>query len=693
MKCKLLLLLPLLLVSGLPLWGQTDDIQMQDTLSEVLVKSQSAVRRVNELQIGIEKVDVETMSLLPAMLGERDIIKGLQLLPGVKGEGDGLGGYQVRGGTSSQNLILLDGASAFNVGHLVGLFSSFNDDAVGSVDLFKGLMPARFGGGSSSVLNMTTRSGDTDAHHLSATVGLLSAKVEADGPIGAGGSSYLVAGRTSYLNIFIKASGKYSDNSLSFYDLNAKLNFKLSDSDKLYFSLFRGHDVMEVEKMMNMSWGNTTASLGWLHNAGRQGLAHTQLVASDYSTDQGLDVYSFDVDMQGYNRQLTLRHQQTWPLGNAHTLNAGGESTWLGVQSAGWRMLSNHEREKRDGWIASLWAADDMSLFAERLQLSLGLRCEWLTALGGKPYYTLDDDGRITATMNPRKWSRVKTYTVLQPRFSLAWKVTPLAALKVGYSRVAQPVQPIRNSSMTLPIDRMAIMSNNVKPQMADQVAAGLSLMTADSGWDFSADAYYKKIQNVYDYREGMVFNTDVEIERLIVGGRGRAYGLEVAAHKNKGRTTGWVAYTLSRVQNKIEGIMNGAWYTAGNDRRHDLVVVLMSQLSRRWTLSSTWRYTTGQAMTAPAGKYELEGETHYYFGERNVNRAPAYHRLDIGLSHSTTRGRATRTWTFGLYNAYNRYNPFFISFKDDDSKSSGTKTVVTSIFGIVPTVSFTYKY
>ena len=673
--------------------AQLQDSIRQQTLKEVVVKSQATDRHINDVPIGAEKINVETMSRLPAMFGERDIIKGIQLLPGVKGEADGMGGYQVRGGTSAQNHILLDGASVYNTGHLFGLFSAFNDDAIGSAELFKGLMPPRYGGGSSSVLTMGTRSGDPVRHHFSATIGLLSAKMEADGPMGHNGSSYLVAGRTSYLNIFIKASGKYADNSLTFNDFNAKLNFKFSSGDQLYLALFRGHDGVKVEEMVNMKYNNTTGTLGWLHSQSAEHTTHTQLIASSYDTDQGMEVYSYDVNMKGFNRQLTLRHQQTWTPDRHHTFNAGGETTLMDVKSASWRIVSNNECEQRNGWFTALWASDDISLFKDRLTLSAGLRCEWFSVLGGKPYYHLDDNGDILDTLHYKSGSIVKTYTSLQPRLSLTWKMGPNIAFKAGYSRLAQVVQPIRNSSMSLPIDRLAMASNIIKPLIADQVAGGFSAMTSNGAWDVSADVYYKKLQNVYDLREGKTFNNEIELERIIIGGRGRAYGLELAAYKNKGRTTGWVAYTLSWVQNQIDGIMNGQWYTAPNDRRHDFVVVVMSQLSPRWNISSSWRYTSGQAMTAPAAKYELGSETHYYYGPRNINRAPDYHRLDLSAAHSTTKGKATRTWTFGLFNAYCRFNPFLVTFKEDSTKPSGTKAVVTSVFGIIPTISYTYKY
>ena len=410
---------------ALPIAGraQSADVAYEETLREVTVNSRSAQKRVDEVQIGVEKVEIATLAKVPSLFGEKDIIKSIQLLPGIKSESEGSGGYQVRGGTAAQNLILLDGATIYNAGHLMGLFSTFNDDALMSGSLYKGLVPAQLGGGSSSVLNMSIRTGDAEKNHFSYSVGLLSAKAEADGPMGKNGSTYLVAARTSYLDVFIKSSGKYKNNSLSFYDLNAKLNFNLSENDQLYFSLFRGYDNIEVEKMMNMAWSNTTASLGWVHSTGIKHLALTQLVASNFDTDQGMDIYSININMKGYNRQLTLRHQQTLNAGRHHSLNVGGETTWIGVQSAEWRVVSNREREKRDGWFSAIWGGDDMSFFNKHLLLSAGLRMEWFSALGGKPYYKLDNKGNIVETSHPGKWKVVKTYPVFQPRLSLTWRI------------------------------------------------------------------------------------------------------------------------------------------------------------------------------------------------------------------------------------------------------------------------------
>lgn len=690
MRQKLLLLLALL--ASLTTEAQTDDVSREDTLREVTITSRSAEKRINEVQIGVEKVEIATLARVPALLGEKDIIKSIQLLPGVKSEGDGSGGYQVRGGTSSQNLILLDGATVYNAGHLLGLFSTFNDDALANASLYKGLVPAQLGGGTSSVFDIDTRPGDLQHYHLSGTVGLLSAKVMAEGPLQSDRSSFLFAGRRSYLDLFLKASKDYKDNTLNYYDMNLRLNFRLSPKDMLSMTFFRGRDNMGIDELMDMSWGNTTATANWLHTFGDRLYANTQFTFSDFRNDVGIDIMNIHYTMAGYIRHLSLNHRQVWTPVKNHRVNYGVETTYLQLQSADWDIDFLHQRERRNAWTTSLWLNDEWRL-GDHLDLSAGLRLHLFTVLGGSPYYQLDALGNIVTTLTPASSEFVKTYADVEPRLSLKWSVSPQHHLKIGYSRTSQDIHAIRGSSSSMPFDRYTMTSNIVSPEQADQVAAGWLYATATGDYDFSAEGYYKAIRNVYDYRDGKAFYSEIEIERLLLGGRGRAYGLELCAHKNEGRLTGWLAYTLSWSENKIEGINGGAWYTASNDRRHDLALVAMYQLSRRWELSVAWRYNTGQALTAPSAKYESDGHTYYYYAERNGYRSPAYHRLDVGATYSRRVGRTTQQWAFGLYNAYNRYNPYVITFENDDEKPSGTKTVQTSLFGIIPSVSFTIKY
>ena len=670
-------------------FAQTGDTVRVDTLSEVTVTSYSAQKRMDEVQIGVEKVDISTLAKVPALFGEKDIIKSLQLLPGVKSEGDGSGGYQVRGGTAAQNLIQLDGATVYNAGHLMGLFSTFNDDALANGSLYKGLVPAQLGGGSSSVFVLDTRSGDLHDYHYGGTVGLLSAKVMAEGPIKRDKSSFLFTARRSYLDLFLKASKKYRDNTLNFYDANLRLNFRLSDKDRLALTFFRGHDNMGLEELMDMEWGNTTLTANWLHTFMPSHYANTQLIYSDFTDDFGVDMLNIYYRLKGYIRHATLRHRQVLTLPR-HELNYGLESTYLQLQSAEWDISLLHQREKRNAWTSALWIGDDWKLIP-RLTLSVGLRLHHFSVLGGAPYYSIDSGGNITDTTNPS--GIVKTYADLEPRLSMKWDINERNSLRLGYSRTSQDIHAISAGTMSMPFDRYTMTSNIVAPERADQVALGWTGITRGGDYDFSAETYYKHISNVYDYRDGKSPFSEIEIERLLLGGKGRAYGLELCAHKNTGRLTGWLSYTLSWSENKIEGINQGQWYTAANDRRHDIAIVGIYQLTPAWELSATWRYNTGQALTAPSAKYEVDGTTFYYYAERNGYRAPAYHRLDISATHTKKLRRATRIWSFGLYNAYRHYNPYVIRFKNDDEKPTGTKAVQTSLFGIIPSVSFTLKY
>jgi outer membrane receptor protein involved in Fe transport len=380
-----------------------------------------------------------------------------------------------------------------------------------------------------------------------------------------------------------------------------------------------------------------------------------------------------------------------WQTGH-HRLNYGLEATHLQLQSAEWDINLLHQREKRRALTGALWLGDEWQI-GNKIELSAGLRFHLFSALGGSPYYQIDSEGNITEMTEKSSGSIVKTYADLEPRISAKLTLNEQHSLKLGYSRTSQDIHAISGMSMSMPFDRYTMTSNIVRPEQADQMALGWFFITPHGEYDFSAEGYYKNIRNVYDYRDGKAFYSEIEIERLILGGKGRAYGLELCAHKNHGPLTGWVSYTLSWSENKIEGINGGHWYTASNDRRHDLSVVGMYHLSPSWELAATWRYNTGQALTAPSAKYNLDGTTFYYYNERNGYRAPAYHRLDMSATYTRKLQKVMHIWSFGIYNAYCRYNPFTIRFKNDDKNPTGTIVEQTSLFGIVPSVSFTIKY
>ena len=681
-----------LLVSSGICRAQQPDIAHEETLKEVTVTSRSVQKRVDEVQIGVEKVEIATLAKVPSLFGEKDIIKSLQLLPGVKSESEGSGGYEVRGGTSSQNLILLDGATLYNAGHLLGIFSTFNDDALMNGALYKGMVPAQFGGGTSSVFDINTRSGDMNDYHLGASVGLLSAKVVAEGPIKEGKSSFLLAGRRSYLDLFLKTTDDYKDNTLHFYDTNLRLNFRLSAKDMLALSFFHGFDNMALADMMYMKWSNTAATANWLHHFNDHHHANTKLIYSNFSTNIGVDMLSSYYDSKGFIRHATLNHQQTWQLNNQHRINYGLEGTLLQVLTAEWEMVLLHEREKRNALTGDLWLGDVWKA-GKNIELQAGARLHVFSALGGTPYYQLDNEGNIIETTYPSRWHRVKTYVGIEPRISAKISLGPQHNLKLGYSRTSQDVHAITQGSMSMPFARYLMSSNIIRPEQAHQVALGWTGVTDEGDYDFSAETYYKTINHVYDYRDGKVFYSEIEVERLVLGGKGRAYGLELCAHKNNGPLTGWISYTLAWAENKIEGINGGRWYTASNDRRHDLSIVGMYQLTPRWELAAAWHYNSGQALSAPSAKYDMDGSTFYSYSERNGFRAPACHRLDLSATYTRKHNHTTHIWAFGVYNAYNRYNPYIIEFLNDDKKATGTKVMQTSLFGIIPSVSFTIKY
>ena len=674
--------------------AQHNDSLRQDTINEIIVSSHSPQQRINELQIGAERLELETIQQLPMLFGEKDFIKGIQMLPGIKNEGDGLSGFQVRGGTSAQNLVLLDGAPIYNTGHLMGLFSAFNGDAIGRASLYKGLMPPHWGGGSSSVLELNTRSGDTERHHFGFDIGLLSARAEIDGPLNNNGSTYLISARHSFLNLFIKASDKYSSNTLRFSDMNAKLSFRLSPKDRLDLTFFRSSDVIEVENLFDMSWENMALNLHWHHSFSPSHTMKTQLVASNFQNDTGIEVYHLHYGMKGHIRPITLRHQHSLILTKRCLIDIGLEETLLSLQSADWTILQLREREQRHAWQQAGWTNLRIQVIPSKLDVSAGLRIDCFSALGGKPYYHLDNEGNITDTLYYRKGSLVKTYVHLEPRLSLNWRISSNYVLRAGYSRTTQPIQAIRNSSMTLPFDRYTMASNIIHPQVADQISAGWATLLNEGAYDLSAEAYYKRISHVYDYRDGKSFQSAIEIESLLAEGKGRAYGLELCGRKNTGRLKGWLAYTLSWSENLIDGINDGQWYTATHDRRHDLSIVAIYQMTPNWLLTSSWRYTTGQAMTPPYAKYEIDGDTYYYYAKRNELRAPAFHRLDLGLTYTKQMRRFTRIWNFGFYNAYCHYNPFMVYFKEVPAEAPvETRATVTSLLSIIPYISLTMKY
>ncbi len=675
--------------------ADTAGVIESDTLRDVTVTTSAVRHRLANTQAGAERIEMKELAALPVIFGERDVMKSIQLLPGVKSEGEGTSGYQVRGGTSAQNLVLVDNATIYNSGHLMGLFSSFNDDALASATLYKGNTPARLGGGASSVFDIATRQGDLFGHHFSAGIGLLAARAMAEGPISEGEASYLVAARRSYMDLFLKMTDKFSDTKLNFYDVNAKVAWRLGQSDNLSVSFLRSADQMGIMSSLSLEWANTAVSARWFHTFSPNAFLALTASASKYKSDAGMQFASNIYTLNGFTRHAHLHANLTLKPADAHRIQIGCQPMLISLRSAEWENPpAAREREQRSALQNDAWISDDWQA-TENLKVDFGLRANIFTVLGGAPYYEVTDDGEIAHKYMTTKGSNVKTRLNLEPRVNIALTLNPNISLRAAYSRTAQNIHTIRNSTTTsMPIDRMTMTSNITLPMLANQVSAGLTASTTARDYDLSFEAYYKGISNVYDYRDGKTWMTWIEMERLIKGGRGRSYGAELCLHKNAGPLTGWLSYTLSWSENKIDGINNSRWYTASNDRRHDISLVAIYKPADQWTISASWVFNTGQALTAPSAKYDVMGETHYYYAERNGYRAPAYHRLDISATHTKQlSSRIERTMSFGFYNTYNRRNPYMIYFANDDDKPTGSKAVKISLFGIVPSFSYAIKF
>ena len=680
----------ILLTSLFSLFFTEEDTIRTERLEEVVITSASARQRLQNVQTGAEVLQLEDLTSTPQLFGEVDIMRSIQLLPGVKAESDASSGFQVRGGTSAQNQVLFDLSPIYNVGHLGGLFSAFNDDALASATLYKGLLPAQYGGASSAVLDISGRTGDKSKWHGGASVGLRSAKATIEGPIVKEKASFLVTARRTYMDMFLKASKDFRDNTLYFYDINAKLDWTLGARDQLFLTFFTSHDRISVDKMTDIRWNNISANLKWLHHFKGDSYAQTIAYLSNYLTDNGVDFLKMNLWYKGHIRQSSLRQDFHIALGR-HYVKAGLQSSLYNVKSAEWQVLNKYDNEQRRAWENTAWVNGTFS-FWDNMQASLGLRMNTFSPLGGSLYYDIEDNGEIGWYYNYGENEIVKTHLTLEPRASISWQPTTLTSVKLGYARTSQNLHALRNQSTSTPFDRYAISSNIVEPEIADQWSGGFYIMTPEQDYDLSLEAYYRKIQNVLDYRDGKSFSSEIELERLTLAGEGKSYGVELCLRKNNGRLTGWLGYTLSWSRTRIDGINGGKWYDANNDRRHDINIVGTYRLNKRWTFNAAWVFNSGQAFTAPSGKYQIIDNWTYYYAERNGYRAPDYHRLDVSAVWSKHYARHTRQWVFGIYNLYNRYNPYLINFEDSED-GARTKAKQYSLFGIVPSVAFNITF
>lgn len=670
-----------------PIWAHTtaDSLATQQ-LDEVVVSGNSARQRIAATRLGAERLELAKMSELPSFAGENDIIKSLALLPGVRTEGDGGGGFEVRGGNAYQNLVLLDGISLYNPSHVMGIFSTFNDDAIGGATLYKGPIPAMYGGATSAVLETSLTPGDMEQFHASATLGILAAKIKAEGPLIKNKMSFAVTGRRSYVDAFLKMVPKYRSTVMNFYDVTAKLRYTPSEAHTVDGSFFISHDNMAVSDLMGLYWGNLGGAINWIARASDNLTFTTSASLTHFGPKMSMDIMDINQVMWTYIHNYSFTEKMRWQISEKHGVEFGLNSELLRVKSAEWLLNEFVEKEIRSLWENSAWI-DYTGSFSERFDITGGVRLNVSSVLSQGRFHDF-----TSAYLVPNQFAG-KTYIDIEPRLNIKFNITDLHNVKAGVGTSSQNLHAIRSTTTSFPFDRYALTSAVVKPEQAIQYAAGYAGMTDDGAFDWSAEGYCRYMDNVYDYKDGRTSFSDIVLENIILGGKGRSYGAELMLRKNTGSLTGWIAYTLSHTQTKIPGINDGLWYNASNDRRNDLAVTAIYRLSDKWNLSGSWIFLSGQPLTAPDVKYEVAGETCYYYSQRNSYKTPPVHRLDLSATYTHVGRKYTYEWAFGIYNAYCRYNPYVVYFRDDPSKPSGTQAVQQAMYGLVPSVSYTIKF
>jgi hypothetical protein len=680
---------------------QTLDFALEDApkeLKSVVVTAAAKGRSLSGTQMGVERVTIAETKNIPIIMGERDIMKVIQLLPGIKSAGDGSSGFFVRGGAADQNLVLLDEAPVYNATHLFGFFSTFNSDAIKDVNVYKGGMPAQYGGRLSSVMDVKMNDGNNKEFGASGGIGLIASRLNLEGPIQSGKSSFLISGRRTYADIFIGGGNK-----LYFYDLNAKLNYQLDKKNKFYLSGYFGKDELGFGKGgFGLNWGNGTATLRWNHIFNSKLFSNTSFIFSNYNYEIKIDDKATDVRIFSQIRDFNIKEELQWYPSSKHSVRVGFNAIYHSMRpgeitSEAATNINSQDLQKRTSFENALYASDTWKA-SNNFSVTYGARVTAFSILGKGDFYQLDKEGNVIDTMRYKGGEVVKTYLNVEPRLSASLTLGRSASIKASYVRNVQNLHLIANSGAASPTDKWVASTNIIKPGISDQVSLGFYQNIGGSKYELTIEGYYKKLQNQIDYRNGSdVFNNRA-IESQLLFGEGRAYGAEFLLKKKEGKLTGWVSYTWSRSERKIDGINNFDWYRARQDRPHDLAIVASYQYNERWSFSANFIYYTGDAITFPSGKYTLGTETYFYYTERNAYRMPAYHRLDLGATRKLGK---KRNWnrrfqselSLGLYNAYGRQNAYAITFRESESNPNKTEAVQLSLFRFVPSITYNFKF
>lgn len=687
-----------------------------ELLDEVTIvdKNKSNTRKA---EMSVNKLSISTIKQMPVVLGEVDIIKSLLLLPGVTNAGEGQSGFNVRGGGADQNLVLLDEATLFNTSHLFGFFSVFNPDAIKDLKLYKGGIPARFGGRASSVLDIYQKDGNNKAFHANGGIGLISSRLLLEGPIVKEKGSFLVGARGSYAHLFLKLAN--NDNLAYFYDLNTKMNYKINKNNTLFLSGYFGRDIFSINKSFSNTYGNSTLNLRWNHLFNDRLFSNASMIYSDYYYGLQLDFIGFNWDsgIKNYNFKYDFKYYANDRL----KVNFGANSIYYDFNPGVIKPIDENssinyrQLEKKYAFEPSFYVDAEQKI-NQKMNIQYGLRYSMFYRLGSSNVNNYQNNQAVlfnptlgiyeSATpINSSYFGSNKTiasFSNFEPRFALSYEINDSKSVKFSYNKMAQYLQLVSNTASPTPLDVWTPSDTFIKPQIANQFAVGYFSNLKEDAYSLEIESYYKHIQNRMDYIDGANLVANEAIEQVILNGEMRSYGLEVLFRKNSGRLNGWISYTLSKSQQRTPGreatetgINNGVWYRSAYDKTHNLAVTSSYKLNPKWTFSGNFILQTGQPVTYPNGQYEYQGLIIPSYGLRNQNSLPTYHHLDVAAT-LTPKQNAKRNWkgewVFSIYNLYGRKNAASISFRQN-SESGNNEAIRLSIFGMVPSVTYNFKF
>ncbi len=701
---------------------------------EVQISAKRADRNVQSSEMGRVEVDIDQIKKLPALLGEVDVLKAIQLLPGVQSAGEGNSGFYVRGGGPDQNLILLDEGTVYNASHLFGFFSVFNSDAVKNITLTKGGIPAQYGGRLSSVLDISMKEGNNQKFHAQGGIGYIASRLTLEGPLVKNKSSFMISARRTFIDLFlrepfIKPESRIAGNSYFFYDLNAKLNYTLSQKDRLFVSGYLGRDIFNFKSRdtgfrVKIPWGNSTASLRWNHLFSDKLFMNTSVLFTDYKFEFGASQQDFDFKIFSGIRDYSAKVDVNWFPNILHNVKFGANYIYHRFTP------TNAAARSGDvvfdlGKITRFYAHDAAVYFNDewdindRFRLNAGVRGTMFEHVGPFTRYVQDPafPGKIIDTIDYSQGAKVKMYMHAEPRVSLRYSLTPTSSIKAAFTQNYQYIHLASFGSVSLPTDVWVPSTDIVKPQFGTEYSVGYFRNFNNNTFETSVELYYKEMENQVEYREGATPDQDIKNnpDNNFVFGRGWSYGAEFFVKKAKGKFTGWIGYTLAYTKRKFPEINKGETYSAKYDRRHDASLVLTYDRNAKWTFGAVWVYATGDALTLPAERYfvssgppvtvESNGDITLNnnfnilsgYGKRNDFRQKAFHRLDLSATlHVLKQRRWQSEWVFSIYNFYGRQNPYFIYFNVDGNSTDGTLKVQAkqvSLFSFIPSVTYNFKF